>query len=184
MTMPTFADGSLVHQGDLNLLSTGINNLSSIVTGAPAPRNFVPHASVKQTITQQVPQLQDVLINFDVAESNPDTMWVPSVANTITIRTAGSYEVDAQFPLQTAASDIYMFLLVNGTSTSVNNVGGEDHKPGFNTNDGQILHANAFFPSLAVGSVIYMSVFHTAGSTIPTVVGRTCARLNIRRMGP
>ncbi len=182
--MPTFVDGSLVHQADLNLLSTGINNLSNIVTGAPAPRAYVPHASLKQTVSQSIPPATDVLINLDVAESNPDNMWVPSVANTVTIRTAGSYEVDCQFPLQTPASDIYLFLLVNGTSTSVNNVGGEDHKPGFNTNDGQVLHANAFFPSLAVGSVIYMSVWHSASGNVSTTVGRTCARLNIRRMGP
>lgn len=184
MTMPTFTDGTLVHQASLNSLSTGINNLSSYLLGAVPPRTYLPYAALHQSAAQSIPTNADTLLNFDTADVNNDNMWVSSANNQLTVQTAGTYAVFAQASfVGNATSDRYLFILMNGTSTSTNAVA-EDHQAGLNAGDGNLLHCSAFLPSLAAGATLYLSVWQGSGGALNTVAGRSTPRFYAWRIGP
>jgi hypothetical protein len=183
MTMPTFTDGTLVAQGPLNLLSTGINNLSTYLLGAVPPRSYVPQAALHQTVAQSIPNITDVLLSFTTADSNTDNMWVGSQPNQLTVKTAGTYAVFAQASLKGTSPDNYLFILMNGTNTSTNSVA-EDHQNGNNSGDGCLLHCSALLPSLAAGATFYVSVWQNSGAGFTTAIDRSTARFYAWRIGP
>ncbi|HEY2763416.1 MAG TPA: hypothetical protein VGJ13_05300 [Pseudonocardiaceae bacterium] len=168
MTMPTFTDGVVVHQASLNALSTGINNINSLLTGAVAPRAYVPTAAAYTNASHNVNSAADTIITFDAALTNNDNMWVASNSN-FTVNTAGIYIIYGQvhFASNNTGSRA-VHLLLNGTAVG-NSVAAHNH-PGMTTGDGVALTAISPPWSLSVGATIYMSVYQDSGGLLATTV--------------
>lgn len=185
MTMPIFTDGQIVHQGDLNALSTGINNLATYMLGATLPRSYVPMIKLQRAAAQTIPTGTDTLVSWDtVVGPNNDTMWVASQPTTVSIKTAGSYVVLAQGSLATnTTGSRYMQILLNGTDSTTNAVA-MDNQAGANWGDGNMMRAAVLLPGLSAGSTIYLNLWQNSGGNLSTLVGRGACTLSVWRVGP
>lgn len=115
MTMPTFTDGVLVNATILNALSTGVNAVNTVATGAAAPRAYVPTAVVKISSLQSIGNNANTVVTWNTAGINNDAMW--SSGNTVTIKTAGVYVAWLQPHFTAAANGIRAgYILLNGTA--------------------------------------------------------------------
>lgn len=115
MTMPTFIDGVMVNATMLTALSTGVNALNTVATGAVAPRAYVPTLGVQITSLQSIGNNANTLVSWNSASPNNDTMW--SSGSTITIKTAGVYIAWFQAHFVAASGGIRAaYILLNGTA--------------------------------------------------------------------
>lgn len=164
--MPTFTDGAIVHQASLNLLSTGINNLSLLLSGVVAPRSYVPAATASLNTTQSIANATDQTVSWNTAAVNNDTMWASGSPDHLTIVTAGVYVVAARAHfLANATGTRACHIMTNGTNiiansvavTAVNAVG---------------VSADSIFTAvtppmrLTVGTTLYFSVFQNSGGSL------------------
>lgn len=173
-TIPTFTDGLVVHQADLNALASNLTNLYNYNQAGFVSQR--PCVIAKQTTGQSIPNNTNTLINFQSAAINTDNMWTASVPNQITIQHAGIYLLMGQiFYPQLAGATLTTncggYILVNGTVPGTNAVavGG--------ANGGQ----NAAGPAgnfmslqnLAAGATVFLNAAHTYGasSTLLTTFG-------------
>jgi hypothetical protein len=164
--MPTFTTGAIVHQADLNLLSTGINNLSMIWAGVVATRTYVPACTASLTGTQSIANATDQTVSWNTASPNNDTMWSSGSPTKLTVVTAGVYVLAARAHFVSNGTGTRAgHIMTNGTSiiansvavTAVNAVG---------------VSADTIFTlvspplRLPVGTTIYFSVFQNSGGAL------------------
>ena len=173
--IPTFTDGVVVHQADLNALGTNLTNLYNYNQAGFFTQR--PTVLAKQTTTQSIAASTNTLINFDTAVINTDTMWVASVANQVTIQHAGIYFMfgELRFPGQTGATLANYFavdILVNGTTPGTNSIC-YTAGPMLNITSALPLGFQAFgCANLAAGATVYLNVSHNSGGAISTQVDR------------
>jgi hypothetical protein len=165
MTMPTFVDGVVVHATSLNSLSTGVNAINTLLTGAAAPRAYIPTATARITSNKTISNNLDTLVTFDAAGVNNDAAWTAST-NHFTIKTAGVYIAWAQCNFAAASGGIRAaYILLNGTSVSTNAVAGV-------FDNAQSIGGGNFFAlatqplQLAVNATLYFSVYQNSGSSL------------------
>jgi hypothetical protein len=163
--MPTFTDGILVHAASLTSLSTGVNSINSLLTGANAPRAYVPTSTARITSNKSISNNLDTLVTFDSAGVNNDTMWTAAV-NHFTVKTAGVYLVWAQAHFTAAAGGIRAaYILLNGTSVTTNAVAGAFRNP-LNFGDGNFFCCVTPPLSLAVNATLFFSVYQNSGGAL------------------
>jgi hypothetical protein len=160
--IPSFVDGTVVHQGDLNALASNLTNLYAYNQAGFFTQR--PCVLVKQTTGQSIAHFTNVLVNYQTAAINNDNMWTASVANQLTIQHAGIYLLFAgvRWPAMAGAS-LNNFtaanILVNGTNAATNTVALNDRAM-LSTAGGQLVLAMA---NLAAGATAYVNVSHNQG---------------------
>lgn len=182
MTMPTFVDGVLVHAASLTSLATGVNSLNTLLTGAVAPRIYVPTATAMITGNKSISNNTDTVITFDSNGVNNDNMWVAST-NHFTIKTAGVYLGWAQCHF-TAAANGYRacHIMLNGTSPTSNSVAAGARNP-LNFGDGNYFTCVTPPLQLAVNATLYFSVFQTSGGSLALDATHSGAYMALVRIG-
>ena len=163
--IPSFTDGTVVHQADLNALASNLTNLYAYNQGGFFTQR--PTCLVKATTGQSIAVTTDVLVNFGSAVINNDNMWTASVANQITIQHAGIYLLfgQAKYPALAGATlnfGLAANLLVNGTAVPTNVVA-FNLAPMINVTSAQSV---ATMASLAVNATVYLDVWHNAGAAV------------------
>lgn len=90
--IPSFVDGTVVHQTDLNALASNLTNIYSYLLGGF--RTQPPIAVIQQNNAQTIASgASGAAFVLDTAVLNTNNMWTPSVPSQITIQTAGTYLV-------------------------------------------------------------------------------------------
>lgn len=175
--IPSFVDGTIVHQADLNALAANLTNLYNFENGGF--RTQPDMVIAVQTTGQSIPGTTDTLVNFQTTTVNTNNMWTASVANKITIQTAGIYWIFAQarwplisgatFPANWAQANI----LLNGTNATANTVA-MSMTP-FTTVGSGTASQCGLIANLAAGAVIYLDLFgqYSGSATLPTNFGGT-----------
>lgn len=176
--LTTFVDGVVVHQADLNNLSTNIDTLCQITTGKTAASGVStkPMAMVHISADKTINNNTDTLIVWDVADYNTDNMWVGSQATQFTVQTAGKYRINVVTVWASNASGIRSTkIMVNGTSNA-NVVTSSIFPPvsGIDT-----AYTTTCTVALAAGATVYLDVFQSSGSNIAvrTAFGGTWATI-------
>lgn len=181
--MPTFADSVMVNAAVLNTVSTGINALASLRTGAVQPRAYVPICVASLTSTRSIPNNSDTLVTLQTAGINNDGMWSSGVAQ-LTIKTAGTYLAWAQTTFDANTSGVRAsHILLNGTSVSANAVAGaSDNALTVAASINQIMCRTPPL-ALAVNATLYLSVYQNSGGSlnVDSVVSGTF--LSVLRIG-
>jgi hypothetical protein len=116
-----FVDGVLVDAPALNNLAANLDVLCQLCTGKTAASGVgtKPILKVAQTSSRSIANNSSVLISWDTALVNSDTMW--SSGSTVTIQTGGWYEVALQVPWSGSASNLRsLYLFVNGLANPAN----------------------------------------------------------------
>jgi hypothetical protein len=169
--IPTFTDGLIVTQTNLNGLGTNLKNLYSYLMGGF--RTFKPICSVTTTADQSVTTSADGVISWDKDSIDTDNMWVATGKDHMTINTAGLYQLQLQVHWGTdnATNLRAAKILVNGTNPTTNAVAA-DAVPAFTIGEGPVNNCSALV-ALNAGSSIYANRFQDSGATIPvkTVFG-------------
>src|SRR5690242_3006299 len=121
-----FVDGVVVHQGDLNNLSTNINTLCQQTTGkTPAQAaSSKPITQVDLNATQSIPDTAITLISWNLASTSiTDTIWVASAPTVLTIVTPGWYSMDLQVCWANGTMNNRVIgMMVNGTTPTANSI--------------------------------------------------------------
>lgn len=125
--VPTFVDGQLVHQGDLNALSANVQYLQQYVLGGSQGAAAAKPMTVLRAVTPTLNVFTTgvaTLIQWDTADVNNDNAWSATADPfTIYVQTEGFYRVYVQFGTSaTSFSNCTLFLLVNGNDIVNNTV--------------------------------------------------------------
>jgi hypothetical protein len=180
--MPTFTDGVVVHAIDLTKLSTGVNNINSLLTGAVAPRLYVPTATAKINTTHSCSNATDTLITLDIAGVNNDNMYVVG-QQAFTVQTAGVYVAWAQASYTANATGVRTgHILLNGTSVSTNAVArGSEGAP--SGTDLATFSLKTPPMSLSVGALLYFSCWQSSGGALNLDPSLSGAFMAVMRIG-
>lgn len=117
--LPTFIDGSLVHQGDLNALAVNLDYLYAYTLGGYTTTK--PLTMLRQTTPQVIATATPTIINWDTADKNTDGAWSAGTPSTVYVQTDGTYRILAQCGyIPSTASKCTIYVLINGTDV-VNN---------------------------------------------------------------
>lgn len=188
MTMPTFTDGTVVHQASLNSLSTGINNLSTYALGAVPPRSYVPTVRLRRVAGFTVTTGTNTPVSWDTIDVNNDNMFTLSAPSTITIQTAGSYALNVEWGWTASTSgDRVIWGTKNGTSTTANSVcTDEQHGASLITGRGNTMHIATVLPSCIVGDTFFVIVFQNSGGSLTSITSgfQPVSSLSMWRIGP
>jgi hypothetical protein len=182
MTMPTFIDSVLVNATPLTALATGVNSINSLLTGAVAPRAYVPTSTAKITSNKSISNNSDTVVTFDSAGVNNDTMWTAAV-NHFTIKTAGVYVAWAQCHFSANATGVRScHIMLNGTSPTSNSVAAAARNA-FPSGDGSFFVAVSPPLSLAVNAQLFFSVFQNSGGALNLDTVDSGAFMGVLRIG-
>lgn len=155
--IPTFRDGVMTHDVDLNALVANINNLYATAMGGVDYTSTRPELALRVTNSNRTcNRLVDQLVVWDVADKNTDNMWVSG--STITVQTTGTYRLNAQVGTDGSYGDgMSLWIVVNGTVAATNAVGCWRDSRCFRGRCAATL-------SLVAGSTICVVINHTASS--------------------
>ena len=153
--LPTFVDGALVHQGDLNALSANLNYLYAYVLGGQTATK--PLTILRQTTPQSFTTAVATVVNWDTADKNTDSAWSAGTPGAVYIQTAGIYRIYYQGGHASTASASTLFILVNGTDIVNNCVANS-------TWNGNLANVEITTP-LAAGASVQAVLLQTTGST-------------------
>jgi hypothetical protein len=119
--IPTFLDGDLVHQGDLNALAANVTYLLGGTGGSDATAKPL---TVLRALTPNIcTSGAAITCLWDTADSNNDGAWSPSDPTSVYVQTEGYYRINAQFGHSVASySQCTLFVLVNGTDVVNNSI--------------------------------------------------------------
>lgn len=154
--LPTFLDGGLVHQGDLNALSANLTYLNAYVLGGLT--TVKPLTLLRQVTGQNFVTGVATVINWDTADKNTDGAWSFSAdPATVYVQTAGFYRITYQGGHASTASASQLFILVNGTDIVNNGLANTS----WNGNLGNV----EITYQLASGASLQAALIQTTGST-------------------
>lgn len=172
MTMPTFTDGVAVHAVDLNKLPTGINAINTTVTGAVAPRAYVPTVRLRRNAAQSVPNATNTLVSWDTIDINNDNMFTLVTPTQLTVQTAGSYALDVEWGWTANNSGLGRVIwgTKNGTNTIANSVCTDEQKAITGpTGRGNTMHIATVLPNCVVGDTFFVLVYQDSGGALNSV---------------
>lgn len=185
MSMPVFTDFTVPTAVNLNALGTGITNLSTYVLGAPPPRSYVPQVRVRLVAQQSITSVTYTVVNFAVADVDNDNMFSPSVPGQVTIRTAGTWALRAEWRWDTTSGgDRQMVACYNGNSIVTTGVGVAEQHYVRQFTDGPVLHISTLLPGCSVGAPVSLIVFQDSGSTAQNSNNVPNPYLEMWRIGP
>lgn len=181
--MPTFTDGAIVHQGQLNLLAAGITNLSLLLNGVPPTRAYIPAVSVKTTTPHTIPNNADTTVTtWDGSSINNDAMW-SSGLTALTLQTGGVYIAWAQTHFTANAVGIRaVHVMLNGTSIIANSVAVATVN-NLNAGGGNAFTAMSMPMRLAPGATLYLSVYQNSGGGLNIDIPESGTFLSALRIG-
>jgi hypothetical protein len=183
MTMPTFVDGSIVRQGPLNLLPTGITNLSILLNGVPPTRAYIPALNVFINTPQTIANNTDQTVSWNAASINNDVMWAVGSPTKVTIKTGGVYIAVAQVHFTANANGIRAsHIMLNGTNIIANSVAVTAVNR-LNAGAGNAFTAMTNPMRLAPGATIYLSVFQNSGGGLNVDTPESGTYLSVFRWG-
>lgn len=160
----TFTDGVVVHQADLNNLSTNITTLCQQTTGKTAAQgaSSKPLAQVDMNAVQSIPNATVTLVSWNLASTQiTDTVWVASAPTQLTIVTAGWYAMDLQVCWDNGATTNRVIgMMVNGTTPSANSVSEINY---IGTTTTVFKHRATAYAHLSAGATIYAYVSQSSG---------------------
>jgi len=160
-----FVDGVVVHQGDLNNLSTNINTLCQQTTGKTPSQtaSSKPITQVDLNTTQSIPDSAITLVSWNVASTSiTDTIWVASGPTVLTIVTPGFYTIDFQACWANAAmNNRVLGIMVNGTTPTANSIGESNAGNGSTTS--LFMHRCTAYAHLNQGATLYAYVVQSSG---------------------
>lgn len=161
--IPSFTDGTIVHQSDLNALANNLTNLYNENQGGFRTQRDCVIAT--QTTGQNILNITDTLVSFNSA-LNTNNMWIGSQPNQITIQTAGIYWIFSQVRWPVIASPALTTvcasnILANGTSTA--NTIASNLLPFVNSGAGCSTQAGVI-ANLAAGAILYLDVWQSSGA--------------------
>jgi hypothetical protein len=164
--LPSFVDGTLVHQADLNSLVTNLNVFASSVAGKTQTNQYAtPLCLVHLTTTQTITTGTETLVVWGATDTSTDNMWTASQASQMTVNTAGTYLIgmSAIFAngLTTSSNTSEARIMVNGTVPSTNTVSCGTTSV---YNAGWFVDCAAM-ATLAAGAVIYFAVAQSSGAS-------------------
>lgn len=164
--IPSFTDGLVVHQADLNALASNLTNLYNYNQGGF--RTQRPAVIAQATSTQSISPSTGTLVTFGTATVNTDNMWVGGSATQITINTAGIYWLFGQcrWPAisgATLANGLVANIQVNGLNPS--DIVATQSLPMINSTPGATNQVGVI-ANLAAGAVAYLDVFQNAVGSI------------------
>lgn len=189
MSMPTFTDGVVVHATSLNTLGTGITNLNTYILGSPPPRTTIPQCRVRFVTLPPITIADSLntIVTWNALDRDTDNMFSFQAANQITIRTAGTYALRAEWrweQFSPNSGERLCWALYNGTS-SIANMVALDHLPAAVIGiDGPINHVSTILPGCTVGAPIYFSVTQTNTNGIGPSNSIPGPHMEIWRIGP
>lgn len=182
MTLPTFADGAFVHQADLNILSTTVNNQSLLLTGVPAPRTYIPAATAKITSTKSIANATDTIVTFDSAGVNNDAIWV-AAQSAFVLQTGGVYVAWGQACFTANATGTRSCsILLNGTFPDGNGVALAANKAPSGT-DLATICVQTLPMALAPGAALYFNVWQSSGGALTLATGISGTFMGLMRIG-
>lgn len=170
-TVPSFTDGVVLSASALNALGSNITNLWNTSNGGFRTQRDCVIAT--QTTGQSIANSTDALISFNGAPVNTNNMWSPSSATQITIQTGGIYWLFGQVRYPAIASPTLATvctanLWLNGTTPGAA-IAGTDI-PLVSQGAGATPQVGTL-RNLAVGAVLYLDAWHTAGVSLSTITG-------------
>lgn len=180
--MPTFVDAAFVHQTSLNRLSDGINYQSLLLTGVPAPRQYIPTATAKITSTKSIANRTDTQVVFDSAGVNNDAIWVAAHAAFV-IQTGGVYVAFGQacFTANNTGTRSCSILL-NGAAPDGNGVALSAMAHPSST-DLATLCVQTPPMALAPGAALYFNVWQSSGGSLTLATGLSGTFMGVMRLG-
>lgn len=165
-----FADGVVVHQGDLNNLSTNINTLCQQTTGkTPAQAaSSKPVTQVDINANQSISDTTLTLVSWNLASTSiTDTIWVASSPTVLTIVTPGWYAIELQVCWSTGRMQNRVIgMMVNGTTPTANSIA--ELNDGFTSITDVTLFKQRVtgYVHLNQGATLYAYVVQTSGGAI------------------
>lgn len=168
-TIPSFTDGSVVHQADLNALASNLTNLYNYNQGAFNSQR--PAVMATQTATQSIATSTAATVSFNQAGPNVGNMWTASTPAQIVIQIPGMYYLFGQVRYDVFAGATLGIvargnILINGTNPATNSVSNTDVP--FMTAGNGPTSAAWYVANLAAGATVYLSTLQNTGGTIPT----------------
>lgn len=162
--IPSFTDGSVVHQADLNALASNLTNLFNENQGGFNTQR--PCVIAQQTVAQTVNNATDTLVSFNSANVNTNNMWVAGNPTQLTIQTAGIYWVFSQVRWPTIGAPALTTvcasnILANGTSTA--NTIASNLLPFVNSGAGCGTQAGVI-ANLVANATLYLDVWQSSGA--------------------
>lgn len=165
-----FVDGVVVHQGDLNNLSTNINTLCQQTTGKTPSQaaSSKPITQVDLNTTQSISDTSLTLVSWNVAStSTTDTIWVASNPTLLTIVTPGWYAIEFQVCWSSGRMQNRVIgMMVNGTTPTANSIA--ELNDGFSSITDVTLFKQRVtgYAHLGQGATLYAYVVQTSGGAI------------------
>jgi len=150
--IPSFTDGTVVHQADLNALGSNLTNIYNYLLGGF--RTEPPIVVAQQTVAQTIATGVTAQMSYDTAVVNTNSMWVSSSPTQITIQTGGIY-LALHHVVWNASYTGYRFcgITLNGTTTPTNYITNATYYDNSAAGGTSTLCA-AVYP-LSVGAVLY-----------------------------
>jgi len=181
--LPTFTAGQFVRQGPLNQLSTGINNLSYLLTGVAATRAYIPAGTVSINASQSIANNTDQTVTWATAGVNNDVMWSAGSPDHLTVVTAGVYICWARTHFASnATGHRAAHLMINGTSIIANSLAVRA-VPAVGTSADTIFTCITAPTRLPVGATIYLSVYQNSGGALNLLTALSGTMLAALRVG-
>lgn len=166
--IPSFTDGTIVHQGSLNALSSNLTNLYNYTLGGFL--NSPAFCITNQTIAQSIPNTTATPISFNTTVVNSSTMWVASQPTQLTVTIAGTYLLIGKVRYGASAAGTFRFaeVMINGTSSPGNVVADSVAPPGTAGSGSAATAVIAY--RLAVGNTIFLAALQDSGGGLNTNV--------------
>jgi hypothetical protein len=165
--IPSFTDGTIVHQAAVNALASNLSNLYNFALGGfeSAP----PFCIANQTSTQSVTNNTYVPISFNTTLINVSNMWVASQPTQLTIQVAGTYILWGQVIWSGSTAGYRgQALTVNGLGVPGNQVSGQN----WPNNPGGFVASSCFaLYKLSAGATIYNMGWQNSGGALATSTG-------------
>jgi hypothetical protein len=166
---PTFVDGTLVGQADLNRLSFNLDALSQNLLGKPASAGYStkPICKVNLTSNFSVPTGAggtNQIVTWNNVVFDNDGMWPGSPADHMVIQTPGWYRIMAQaWWASAAASERVVQILINGIADPLNVVATTTQNLGSTS---AYHHQVVAYEHLQAGASLYVGVFQNSGASL------------------
>jgi hypothetical protein len=181
--LPTFVTGAIVHQADLNLLSTAINNLSLLASGVVAPRSYIPAVAANINASQSIANNTDQTVTWNTSSVNNDTMWAAGAADHLTINSAGVFVLWARIHFAAnATGHRAAHIMLNGTSIIANSVA-VTALAATGTSADSIFTCISAPVRLPLGATVYLSVYQNSGGALNLLTALSGTMLSAIRIG-
>lgn len=168
--LPSFVDGTIPDAADLNTVSTDVDALTQITSGAPAAagRSSPPLARIFLNTAQTIATGTNTAVQWTSQDIDTDNLWTPNTSDHFECRTAGKYVLTTQIMWNGNSAGrrivrivIDDFALVGTKSFAAFAVPSTNAAPDF-----LVMKCRTYPIPLTVGQNVFVGVFHDVGSNL------------------